>query len=54
LDRIDVGEAVLKRIGLNLPYKFIELARKKNTYPLGLSLPEVVEGMRAAGLEETI
>ena len=52
LDRIDAGEAVLKRIGLNLPYKFIELARRKNTYPLGLSLAEVVEGMLASGMAE--
>tara|TARA_Y100001968_G_scaffold146239_1_gene133722 strand:- start:6491 stop:7714 length:1224 start_codon:yes stop_codon:yes gene_type:complete len=50
LDRIDAGEAVLKRIGLNIPYKFIEIARKKNTYPLGLSLSEVVEAMMTSGL----
>ena len=52
LDKIDVGIAVLRKIGLNLPSKFVHLSRKQNAYPLGLALPQVVEGMIAAGLTE--
>jgi len=50
LDRIDLGEAVLKKLGLNLPSSFIESARNQNTYPLGMSLPKVVESMVLLGL----
>ncbi len=52
LDRIDSGDAVLRRIGLNIPSKFIELARKKNIYPLGIALPEIVEGMISSGMDK--
>ncbi len=50
LDRVDVGEAVLKRLGLKLPQSFIEAARNQNTYPLGIALPQVVETMLAIGI----
>ena len=50
LDRIDIGEAVLKHLGLKIPKNFLEIARKQNTYPLGLALPEVVETMLSSGL----
>ena len=50
LDRIDVGEAVLKKLGLkNVPKSFLENARKQNIYPLGISLPKVVESMLVTG-----
>ncbi len=52
LDRIDIGLAVLKRIGIKVPSNFLDLAKKQNAYPLGLSLPEVVEGMLVSGLIE--
>ena len=49
LDRVDVGEAVLKKIGLNVPKSFLDTARSQNIYPLGISLPQVVESMLATG-----
>ena len=45
LDRVDLGEAVLKQLGLNIPKSFLDTARNQNIYPLGLSLPKVVESM---------
>ncbi len=45
LDRIDIGIAVLKKMGLTPPENIIELARNNNIYPLGLPLTQVVEGM---------
>ena len=52
LDKVDIGIAVLRQIGLNLPSKFIQLSRKQNSYPLGLALPQLVDGMIASGLIE--
>ncbi len=50
LDRINLGEAVLKSLGVRLPSQFIDAARSQNTYPLGMGLPQVVEGMVSSGL----
>ncbi len=50
LDRVDIGEAVLKHLGLKIPKSFLEVARKQNIYPLGLALPQTVEAMFSAGL----
>ncbi len=50
LDRIDVGEAVLKYLGMKIPNAFLEAARNQNSYPLGLGLPEAVEAMITSGL----
>ena len=50
LERVDVGESVLKSLGLNLPESLLKAARKQNLYPLGIGLPQVVETMLAAGL----
>ena len=48
IDRMDVGEAVLERLGVRLPPTILEEARKHNNYPLGLvMLPQVVESMQA-------
>ena len=52
LDRVDVGEAVLKYLGLKIPKNFLEVARSHNHYPLGLALPQAVEAMLSAGLIE--
>ncbi|MED5164246.1 MAG: site-2 protease family protein [Cyanobacteriota bacterium] len=52
LDRIDLSEAVLKRLGVRLPAQFLETARRQNTYPLGMALPKVVESMVSGGLVE--
>ncbi|HGY5556389.1 MAG TPA: site-2 protease family protein [Prochlorococcus sp.] len=52
LDRIDLTEAVLKRLGVRLPAQFVEAARRQNTYPLGMALPQVVDSMVSGGLVE--
>ena len=52
LDRIELSEAVLSRLGLRLPPPLLEAARQQNTYPLGLPLPQVAESMLASGLVE--
>ena len=50
IDKADIGEKTLKKLGIVLPRNFIELARKNNSYPLGVSLPKIVEGMITSGL----
>ncbi len=52
LDRVDIGNAVLKKIGLNLPDKLIKIARKENIYPLGLNLFNIAKSMVSSDLEE--
>jgi Zn-dependent protease len=52
LDRLDIGKAVLKKIGLNLPDKLIKIARKENIYPLGLNLFNIAQSMVSNDLEE--
>jgi Zn-dependent protease len=49
LDKPDLGEAVLTRLGLKLPNQLLEAARRQNAYPLGLALPQVVGSMLASG-----
>lgn len=49
LERPELGEAVLQRIGLRLPPPLLASARRLNTYPLGLALPQVTRSMLAAG-----
>ncbi len=52
LDRVDIGKAVLNKIGLNLPDQLIKIARKENIYPLGLNLYNIVQSMGSGDLEE--
>ena len=48
LDRMDVGDAVLKKLGVTLPPQVLAEARKRNGYPLGLvMLPQIVASMEA-------
>ncbi len=47
IDRVDVGEAVLKRLGINLPKSFLDQARSQNIYPLGLDLSKVVDVIKS-------
>ena len=49
IDKVDVGEAVLKRLGINIPKSLLDSARDQNSYPLGMALPKVVETMIASG-----
>ena len=52
LDRVDIGKAVLKKIGLNLPDQLIKIARKENIYPLGLNLFNISQSMDSSDLGE--
>ncbi len=52
LDRVDIGKAVLKKLGLNLPDQLIRLARKENIYPLGLNLPSIAESITLNDFED--
>ncbi len=53
LDRADIGEAVLRRFGLNkIPSSLLDAARNQNIYPLGLALPQIVETMLSEGIVE--
>jgi Zn-dependent protease len=49
LERTDLGLAVLQRLGLRLPERLLEAARRQRGYPLGLALPQVVTSMLATG-----
>ena len=49
IDRMDLGEAVFKRLGVRLPEPILEEARKRNSYPLGLvMLPQIVGSMEVS------
>jgi hypothetical protein len=50
LERFELGEKVLRRIGLRLPAPLLRSARTQNSYPLGLALDQVAHGMVASGL----
>ncbi len=52
LDRVDIGKAVLEKIGINLPDKLINIARKENIYPLGLNLFNIAQSIVASDFEE--
>jgi Zn-dependent protease len=49
LEKPELAEAVLKRLGLRLPPEMLALARRQGGYPLGLNLAQVARGMVAAG-----
>lgn len=49
LERPELGEAVLARLGVTLPEPLMQAARRHNAYPLGLALPQVVRTMLASG-----
>ena len=48
VDRMDIAEEVLKRLGVRLPPPILDEARRHNRYPMGLvMLPQIVESMAA-------
>ena len=49
IERPEIGEAVLQKIGLRLPAQLVATARQHNGYPLGLGLAQVTRAMVAAG-----
>ena len=52
LDRVDIGKAVLNKIGLNLPDQLLKIARKENIYPLRLNLLNIAQSMYISDIEE--
>ena len=50
LDRTDIGLAIFKNIGLKIPQYLIDAARKHNSYPLGIAIPQIVESMVSSGI----
>ncbi len=49
LERPELADAVLKKIGLRLPNQLMATVREQNGYPPGLHLVQVVRSMLAAG-----
>jgi len=49
LERPELGEAVLAKLGVKLPEPLLQAARRQGSYPLGLALPQVVRAMVASG-----
>jgi Zn-dependent protease len=49
LEKGELAEAVLQRLGLRVPPEILALARRQGSYPLGLNLAQVARGMVAAG-----
>jgi Zn-dependent protease len=49
LEKGELAEAVLERLGLRVPPEILALARRQGAYPLGLNLAQVARGMVAAG-----
>lgn len=49
IQRPEIGEAVLKRLGVRLPESLLSMARSQNGYPLGLALGQVARSMVNTG-----
>ena len=49
LERPELAEAVLARLGVRLPAPILEAARRQGIYPLGMALPQVARSMQASG-----
>ncbi len=49
VERPELGDAVLKKMGLRLPANLLSVARRENGYPLGLALGQVARGMVSSG-----
>lgn len=49
VERPELGDAVLKKMGLRLPANLISVARRENGYPLGLALGQVARRMVSSG-----
>ena len=49
IQKPEVGDAVLQRLGLRIPSTLMASARSQNSYPLGMNLDQIVESMLRAG-----
>ena len=48
LERPDLGEAVLEKLGVRLPQALLEAARRQGSYPLGMALDSVARSLDAS------
>jgi Zn-dependent protease len=48
LERPELADVVLERLGVKLPAPILEAARRQGVYPLGMALPAVARAMDAA------
>jgi Zn-dependent protease len=49
LERPDLAERVLERLGVRLPAPILEAARRQGVYPLGMGLASVAKAIEASG-----
>ena len=49
LERPEIAEVVLARLGVKLPPPLLEAARRQGSYPLGMALAQVARSMVASG-----
>jgi hypothetical protein len=49
LDRPELAETVLEKLGVKLPSPILEAARRQGIYPLGMALASVARSMQASG-----
>jgi len=49
IDRLNIGNFVLKKLGFNLPSELLNKFNYKNQYPLGIELPRIINSMKQRG-----
>ena len=49
LDRKNIGNFVLKKLGFNISNEILNKIKTKNNYPLGIELPKIIELMKSKG-----
>ena len=49
VERPELAERVLQRLGVRLPAPILEAARRQGVYPLGMGLPAVAKAIEASG-----
>tara|TARA_Y100001968_G_scaffold285982_1_gene286343 strand:- start:509 stop:1528 length:1020 start_codon:yes stop_codon:yes gene_type:complete len=52
VDRVDIGNAVINKLGLKIPDQLIKTARKENIYPMGINLYRIAKSMISSDLDE--
>ncbi len=49
IDRSNIGNFVLNKLGFNLPSEIVNKLNYKNKYPLGIELPRIINSMKQKG-----
>jgi len=49
IDRNKIGYFILNKLGLNLPQEVLNKLNNRNQYPLGMQLPNIINGMKKKG-----